>query len=80
MEPLHQIDSLLPGRPKIGPEQRQKQAQERRELEKQEGYQKLIDLCAIAEPEAAQRLAAANSHWGYKIINGWVHNQTEDVE
>ncbi|MDJ1176532.1 hypothetical protein [Roseofilum capinflatum] len=77
MEPLHQIDPLLPGRPKSSPEQRRKQAQEQRELEKQEGYQKLIDLCAIGEIEAAQRLLAAHPHWGYEIIDGWVSDRTE---
>jgi len=77
MEPLHQIDPLLPGRPKSSLEQRRKQAQEQRELEKQEGYQKLLDLCAIGELEAAQRLAAAYPHWGYEIIDGWVSDRTE---
>lgn len=79
MEPLHQIDPLLPGRLQISPEQRQKQAQEQRERERQEGYQKLIDLCAIAELEAAQRLVAAHPHWGYEIIDGWVSDRPEQV-
>ncbi|MDJ1177609.1 hypothetical protein PJF56_01910 [Roseofilum sp. BLCC_M91] len=76
MKPVHQIDPLLPGRPQISPEQRRKQAQEQREMEKQAGYQKLIDLCAIGESEAAQRLAAAHPHWGYEILNGWVSDRT----
>lgn len=79
MEPLYQIDPLLPGRGQISPEQRQKEAQEQRERERQEGYQKLIDLCAIAEIEAAQRLAAAHPHWGYEIIDGWVSDRPKQV-
>jgi len=76
MEPLHQIDPLCSGRQQIPPDKRQKQVQEQRELEKQEGYQKLLDLCAIGEPEAAQRLAASHPHWGYEIIDGWVSDRT----
>ncbi len=40
--------------------------------DREQGYQQLAELCAIAEYNAAKHLACRNSRWGYEIIDGIV--------
>jgi hypothetical protein len=72
MKKIGDIDPFASGRPNLSDEEREKLRQARSQQQKEEGYQKLVDLCLIGEYDAARHLANRNPNWGYEIIDGEV--------
>ena len=53
-------------------EEREKLRRERLQRERDEGYQKLVELCYLGEYDMAKHLANRNYNWGYEIVEGFV--------
>ena len=72
MKPIGNIDPLASGRQTLSDEERKKIRRAKYQQQKEEGYQKLVELCRIGEYDAARQLANKNPKWGYEIIDGEV--------
>ena len=72
MKKISNIDPFASGRPHLSDEEREKLIQAKYQQQKEDGYQKLFELCRIGEYDAARHLANRNPNWGYEIINGEV--------
>lgn len=68
MKKLSEIDAFVMGRKPPSDREREKLRQQRLGEERDAGYQKLLDLCAVGEYEAARILADKNFQWGYQIV------------
>lgn len=72
MKKINKIDSFSLGRMPLSAKERDNLRQEKRQKQKEEGYQLLAELCRLGEYDTAQILANKNSSWGYEIIDGEV--------
>ena len=70
MQPLAQIDPLAPGRPQPSASQRACLHRQQQQQAREAGYRDLAELCALGEPDAADRLAQRHPEWGYAIVAG----------
>jgi hypothetical protein len=72
---MKRISDINPlGEERVNPseEEREKLLRERLQRERDEGYQKLVELCNFGEYDMAQQLANRHFNWGYEIVNGIV--------
>ena len=69
MKKISEIDAFALGRSPISEKEREKLQQNKLQMERENGYQKLLELCAIGEYEAARILTNNNPNWGYQIID-----------
>nr|WP_228042352.1 MULTISPECIES: hypothetical protein [unclassified Tychonema] len=53
-------------------EEREQLRRKRLQRERDEGYQKLVELCNFGEYDMAQQLANRHFNWGYEIVDGMV--------
>ncbi|MEG3842368.1 hypothetical protein [Microcoleus sp. herbarium14] len=72
MKRISEINPLGEERPNPSEETREQLRRERLQREKDEGYQKLVELCNLGEYYMAEHLANRKSHWGYEIVDGIV--------
>ncbi|MCL1472609.1 hypothetical protein [Argonema antarcticum] len=72
MKPIGEIDAFSLGRANLSDEQRKNLRRERLDQEKEDGYQKLAELCRLGEYDAARHLVNRNLGWGYEIVGGEV--------
>ncbi|MEG4499399.1 hypothetical protein QUB05_20375 [Microcoleus sp. F10-C6] len=72
MKRISEINPLGEERANPSEEEREKLRQERLQRERDEGYQKLVELCNLGECDMAEQLANRNSNWGYEIVDGIV--------
>ena len=72
MKPISEINPLGEERPNPSEQERKKLRRERWQREKEEGYQKLVDLCNWGEYDMAEHLANRHFNWGYEIVEGFV--------
>lgn len=72
MEKINRIDGFTLGRIPLSPRERDNLRQEKRQKQREEGYQLLAELCRLGEYDAARNLANKNSSWGYEIVDGEV--------
>jgi len=72
MKRISEINPLGEERPNPSEEVREKLRLQRLQREKDEGYQKLVELCNLGEYDMAQQLANRHSNWGYEIVDGIV--------
>ncbi len=72
MKQIRDIDTLSIGRPPLSEEEREQLRRAKLQQQKEEGYQYLVELCAIGEYDAATQLANRNPNWGYEIVDGVV--------
>ncbi len=68
MKQISDINPLGEERPNPSEEEREKLRRERLQRERDEGYQKLVELCNLGEYDMAKQLANRNSNWGYEIV------------
>ncbi|MBD0341109.1 MAG: hypothetical protein ICV61_09520 [Microcoleus sp. Co-bin12] len=69
MKRISEINPLGEERPNPSDEEREKLRRERLQRERDEGYQKLVELCNLGEYDMAKQLANRNSNWGYEIVD-----------
>ncbi|MBE9185535.1 hypothetical protein IQ270_12720 [Microcoleus sp. LEGE 07076] len=72
MKRISEISPLGEERPNPSEEEREQLRRERLQRERNEGYQKLVELCNLGEYDMAQQLANRHFNWGYEIVNGIV--------
>ncbi len=72
MKRISEINPLGNERPNPSQEEREKLRRERLQRERDEGYQKLVELCNLGEYDMAQQLANRHFNWGYEIVDGMV--------
>jgi len=72
MQRISEIDVFGLERPSLSEEDRKKLRREKMQQEKEEGYQKLADLCYLGEYDMAKQLANKHYNWGYEIVYGIV--------
>lgn len=72
MKRISEINPLGSERPNPSEEEREKLRRERLQRERDEGYQKLVELCNLGEYDMAQQLANRHFSWGYEIVYGVV--------
>ena len=72
MKRISEINPLGEERPIPSEEEREKLRGERLQRQRDEGYQKLVELCNLGECDLADQLANRNSNWGYEIVDGIV--------
>ena len=72
MKRISDINPLGEERPNPSDEERKKLRRERLQREREEGYQKLVELCNLGEYDMAKQLANRNYNWGYEIVDGSV--------
>ena len=72
MKHIGNIDPLAPGRPNLSQAEREHLSRTKLQQQKEDGYQKLVELCLLGEYDAARHLANRNSRWGYQIVGGEV--------
>ncbi|MEG3906651.1 hypothetical protein Q5691_09790 [Microcoleus sp. w1-18aA5] len=72
MKRVSEINPLGEERPNPSEEEREKLRRERLQRERDEGYQKLVELCNLGEYDMAQQLANRHFNWGYEIVDGIV--------
>lgn len=72
MKRIREINPLGEERPNPSKEEREKLRWERWQRERDEAYQKLVELCNLGECDMAEQLANRNSNWGYEIVDGIV--------
>lgn len=70
MQSLGKIDPLAPGRPQPSERDRARLQQKQRQQAREAGYQKLAELCALGESDAAAHLAERHPEWGYVVLAG----------
>jgi len=72
MKRISNINPLGEERPNPSEQEREKLRGERLQRERDEAYQKLVELCNLGECDLAEQLANRNSNWGYEIVDGIV--------
>jgi hypothetical protein len=72
MKRISDINPLGEERPNLSEKEGKKLRRERLQRERDEGYQKLVELCNLGEYDMAKQLANRNSNWGYEIVEGFV--------
>ncbi|WP_373534308.1 hypothetical protein [Microcoleus sp.] len=72
MKRISEINPLGEERPNPLEETREQLRRERLQRERDEGYQKLVELCNFGEYDMAQQLANRHFNWGYEIVDGIV--------
>jgi hypothetical protein len=72
MKKISEINPLGDERPNPSDEEREKLRRSRLQRERDQGYQKLVELCNFGEYDMADQLANRNFHWGYEIVDGIV--------
>ena len=72
MKGISDINPLGEGRPNPSEQERKKLRRERLQREREEGYQKLVELCYFGEYDMAQQLANRHFKWGYEVVDGIV--------
>ncbi|MEG3846262.1 hypothetical protein QT971_03350 [Microcoleus sp. herbarium19] len=69
MQRISEIDVFGLERPSLSEAERKKLRRERGQQEKEEGYQKLAELCYLGEYDMAKQLANKHYNWGYEIVD-----------
>jgi len=77
MKRISDINPLGEERPNPSEEEREKLRRERLQREREEGYQKLVELCNFGEYDIAQHLANRHFKWGYEIVEGFVRERID---
>ena len=77
MKRISDINPLGEERPNPSEEEREKLRRERLQRERDEGYQKLVELCNLGEYDMAQHLANRHFNWGYEIVEGFVRERID---
>ena len=72
MKRISDINPLGEERPNPSEQERKKLRRERWQREREEGYQKLAELCNLGEYDMAQQLANQHFNGGYEIVDGIV--------
>ncbi|MEG4535016.1 hypothetical protein [Microcoleus sp. D2_18a_D3] len=72
MKQISEINPLGEERPNPSEQEREKLRGQRLQRERDEAYQKLVELCNLGECDMAEQLANRNSNWGYEIVDGIV--------
>jgi len=72
MKRISDINPLGEERPNPSEKERKKLRRERLQRERDEGYQKLVELCNLGEYDMAEHLANGHFNWGYEIVDGIV--------
>ena len=72
MKRISDINPLGEGRPNLSEQERKKLRRERLQRERDEGYQKLVELCYLGEYDMAEHLANRHFNWGYEVVEGFV--------
>ena len=72
MKRISDINPLGEERPNPSEEEREKLRRERLQRERDEGYQKLVELCNFGEYDMAEQLANRHFNWGYEVVDGIV--------
>ncbi len=72
MKRISEINPLGEERPNPDEETREQLRRERLQRERDEGYQKLVELCNLGEYDMAEQLANRHFNWGYEIVDGIV--------
>ena len=72
MKRISDINPLGEERPNPSEQERKKLRRERLQREREEGYQKLVELCNLGEYHMAEQLANRHFKWGYEIVEGFV--------
>jgi hypothetical protein len=72
MKRISEINPLGEERPNPSEEEREKLRGERLQRERDEGYQKLVELCNLGEYDMAEHLANRHFNWGYEVVDGIV--------
>ena len=72
MKRISDINPLGEDRPNPSEKEREKLRRERLQRERDEGYQKLVELCNFGEYDMAQQLANRHFNWGYEVVDGIV--------
>lgn len=72
MEQASNFDCLTPSRLPLSNEEREQLRQQQIQVDREQGYQQLAELCHLGEYDAAKHLARKNERWGYEIIEGMV--------
>ncbi|MEG3921291.1 MULTISPECIES: hypothetical protein [unclassified Microcoleus] len=72
MKRISDINPLGEERPTPSEQEREKLRGERLQRERDEGYQKLVELCNLGEYDLAEQLANRHFNWGYEIVDGIV--------
>lgn len=77
MKLIRDINPLGEGRPNPSDKERKKLRRERLQRERDEGYQKLVELCNLGEYDMAKHLANRHFNWGYEIVEGFVRERID---
>jgi len=77
MKRISDINSLGEERPSLSEKERKKLRRERWQREREEGYQKLVELCYLGEYDMAEHLANRHFKWGYEIVEGFVRERID---
>jgi hypothetical protein len=72
MKRISDISPLGEERANPSEEEREKLRRERWQRERDEGYQKLVELCNFGEYDMAEHLANRHFNWGYEVVDGIV--------
>ena len=72
MKRISDINPLGEERPNPSEQEREKLRRERLQRERDEGYQKLVELCYLGEYDMAKQLANRHFNWGYEVVDGIV--------
>ena len=72
MKQVSDINPLGEERPNPSEQERKKLRRERLQREREEGYQKLAELCNLGEYDMAKQLANRHFNWGYEVVDGIV--------
>ena len=72
MQQLGQINALAKERSPLTERQRQKLSERHKQLEREQGYEQLQQLCYLGEYDAAKHLAHRHPSWEYEIVDGEV--------
>ena len=72
MQRISEIDVFGLERHSLSEQERKKLRQEILKQEKEEGYQKLVELCYLGEYDMAKQLANHHYNWEYEIVDGMV--------
>ena len=77
MKRISDINPLGEERPNPSEQERKKLRRERLQREREEGYQKLVELCYLGEYDMAEHLANRHFKWGYEIVEGFVSERRD---
>jgi hypothetical protein len=72
MQQLGQIDALAQASSPLTERQRQKLSERHKQLEREQGYEQLRQLCYLGEYDAAKHLVRRHPSWEYEIVDGEV--------